>query len=97
MLPGKKWNIQDWGDKMLKIQDFPKQGDANSLFASVAPSPTPSPSTHTPSPPQKSNKSSLLYLFYVTNGRKLKHLREHLRSRCAVVTKIMPCFEKAPE
>ena len=45
MLPRKKWNIQDCGDKMLKIQDFPKQGDANSLFASVAPSPTPSPST----------------------------------------------------
>ena len=52
MLPRKKWNIQDCGDKMLKIQDFPKQGDANSLFASVAPSPTPSP-PHTPPPPQK--------------------------------------------
>lgn len=52
MLPGKKWNIQDCGDKMLKIQDFPKQGDANSLFASVAPSPTPSP-PHTPPPPPK--------------------------------------------
>ena len=52
MLPGKKWNIQDFGDKMLKIQDFPKQGDANSLFASVAPSPTPSP-PHTPPPPPK--------------------------------------------
>lgn len=52
MLPGKKWNIQDCGDKMLKIQDFPKQGDANSLFASVAPSPTPSP-PHTPPPPHK--------------------------------------------
>ena len=53
MLPGKKWNIQDCGDKMLKIQDFPKQGDANSLFASVAPSPTPS-HLHTPhSPPKK--------------------------------------------
>ena len=52
MLPGKKWNIQDCGDEMLKIQDFPKQGDANSLFASVAPSPTPSP-PHTPPPPQK--------------------------------------------
>ena len=53
MLPGKKWNIQDCGDKMLKIQDFPKQGEANSLFASVAPSPTPSPSTHTPFLPRK--------------------------------------------
>ena len=52
MLPRKKWNIQDCGDKMLKIQDFPKQGDANSLFASVAPSPTPSP-PHTPPPPPK--------------------------------------------
>ena len=52
MLLGKKWNIQDCGEKMLKIQDFPKQGDANSLFASVAPSPTPSP-PHTPPSPQK--------------------------------------------
>ena len=52
MLLGKKWNIQDCGEKMLKIQDFPKQGDANSLFASVAPSPTPSP-PHTPPPPPK--------------------------------------------
>lgn len=59
MLPGKKWNIQDFGDKMLKIQDFPKQGDANSLFASVAPSPTPSPSTL---PKKQQNFTALPFL-----------------------------------
>jgi len=65
MLPGKKWKIQDCGDKMLKIQDFPKQGDANSLFASVAPSPAPPP-PNPPPPPQKKKKNilSIIFLFF---------------------------------
>lgn len=59
MLPGKKWNIQDSGDKMLKIEDFPKQGDANSLFASVAPSPTPVPLHTHPIPPPPKKKQQI--------------------------------------
>ena len=53
MLPRKKWNIQDCGDKMLKIQDFPKQGDANSLIVQLHLHQPPPPPNTPPSPPKK--------------------------------------------